>query len=31
MTDSVKPEPADLEKMNGTSLDIAEQRRRELK
>lgn len=31
MTDGVKPEPADLEKMNGTSLDIAEQRRRELK
>ena len=31
MTDSVKPEPVDLEKMNGTSLDIAEQRRRELK
>jgi adenine-specific DNA-methyltransferase len=31
MTDSVKPEPADLEKMNGTSLDIAEQRRCELK
>lgn len=29
MTDSVKP--ADLEKMDGTSLDIAEQRRRELK
>ena len=31
MTDSVKPEPADLEKMDGTSLDIAEQRRLELK
>ena len=31
MTDSVKPVPADLEKMDGTSLDIAEQRRRELK
>ena len=31
MTDSVKPEPVDLEKIDGTSLDIAEQRRRELK
>ena len=31
MTDRVKPEPADLEKMDGTSLDIAEQRRLELK
>jgi len=31
MTDNVKPEPADLEKMDGASLDIAEQRRRELK
>ena len=31
MTDSVKPEPAGLEKMDGTSLDIAEQRRLELK
>lgn len=31
MTDNVKPEPADLKKMDGTSLDIAEQRRRELK
>lgn len=31
MTDNVKPEPADLAKMDGSSLDIAEQRRRELK
>lgn len=31
MTDSVKPEPAGLEKMDGTSLDIAEQMRLELK
>ena len=31
MTDNVKPEPAGLEKMDGTSLDIAAQRRLELK
>lgn len=31
MTDSVKPEPMTPEKMDGTSLDIAEQRRLELK
>ncbi len=31
MTDSVKPEPMAPEKMDGTSLDIAEQRSRELK
>ena len=31
MTDSAKSEPMAPEKMDGTSLDVAEQRRRELK